>query len=149
MTTTGLDVFDSTLQKTNVWLNDVAGQLNLDDRHQAYVVLRAVLHALRDRLTVEEAVQLAAQLPMLVRGCYYEGWTPTGKPLKWHMRQFLAAIGSSHPLCEELDPERVARAVFTVLDTRISKGEIDDVKHILPKQLQALWPVRRGMLRSA
>jgi uncharacterized protein (DUF2267 family) len=140
MTTTGLDTFDSTLQKTNLWLNDVASRLSLDNRHQAYLVLRAVLHALRDRLTVEEAAQLGAQLPMLVRGFYYEGWTPTGKPLKWHMPQFLTAICDSYALCGELDPERVARAVFKVLATRVSEGEIDDVKHVLPKELRGLWP---------
>jgi uncharacterized protein (DUF2267 family) len=33
-----------------------------------------MLHALRDRLPPEIAVHLSAQLPMLVRGIYYEGW---------------------------------------------------------------------------
>ena len=140
MTTTGLEAFDSTLQKTHMWLNDVASALSLENRHQAYLVLRAVLQALRDRLSVEEAAQLGAQLPMLLRGIYYEGWTPNGKPLKWHLAQFLAAICDSYPLCEDLDPERVARAVFKVIASRISEGEIDDVKHVLPKELSGLWP---------
>jgi len=69
----------------------------------------------------------------------YEGWTPTGKPLKWHMPQFLAAICDRSALCGELDPERGARAVFKVLATRVSQGESDDVKHVLPKELRALW----------
>src|SRR5262245_18543638 len=93
MSATGLDVFDRTLQKTNGWLHDLMQILDWTDRHKAYVALRATLHALRDRLTVEEVAQLGAQLPMLIRGFYYEGWNPTGKPLRVrHAEQFLALI---------------------------------------------------------
>jgi uncharacterized protein (DUF2267 family) len=145
MSTMGLEVFDSTLQKTAAWLNEVGAELSLDDRHQAYQALRAVLHALRDRLTVEEVTQLGAQLPMLIRGFYYEGWTLSGKPIKWHKGAFLAHVTKDFPLAGELDAERVVRAVFSVLAHRVSAGEIDDVKHVLPKELRALWPeVRKG-----
>jgi len=140
MSTAGLDVFDTTLQKTNIWLNDIAKELGLADRRQAYAALRAALHALRDRLTVEETVQLGAQLPMLIRGMYYEGWRPRGKPLKQHKPEFLSAIRHGCALCDEIDPERVVRAVFKVMAARVSAGEIDDVKHILPAALRALWP---------
>ena len=77
---TAHNVFDTTTQKTQVWLNDLMSQLDWEDKPQkAYMALRTVLHALRDRLMVEEAVQLGAQLPMLIRGFYYDGWTPQGK----------------------------------------------------------------------
>ncbi len=72
--TTGLAVFDTTVQETNLWLKGIMEGLHTDDRHLAYLALRATLHALRDRLGPENAVHLAAQLPMLVRGLYYEGW---------------------------------------------------------------------------
>ena len=75
MSSTGLEVFDETVHKTNIWLKEIAQVLG-PDRHRAYNALRAVLHCLRDRLTVDEAAQLGDQLPMLVRGIYYEAWHP-------------------------------------------------------------------------
>jgi len=139
----GLDSFDSTVHKTHEWLQDLMLELGWSDRHAAYLALRATLQALRDRLSIEEAVQLGAQLPMLVRGFYYEGWTPGGKPLRIHKDEFLDLIrGSFRATPDRLDPERVARAVFKLLSRRVSAGEIEDVKNSLPKELRELWPDR-------
>ena len=80
MSTTGLKTFDSTVQLTNAWLNELAEDQGGRDHSRAYQALRAVLQALRDRLTVEEVAALGAQLPLLVRGFYYEGWHPSGIP---------------------------------------------------------------------
>jgi uncharacterized protein (DUF2267 family) len=139
MSQTGLPVFDSTLHATNTWLNDVASELRWADKHQAYRALRAVLHALRDRLSVEQAAALAAQLPLLVRGIYYEGWHPAGKPLKERTKaEFLAPI---HDGLRNLavDAESVARAVFRVLARHVSRGEVDKVKATLPADIRSLW----------
>src|SRR5260370_882976 len=68
MSTTGLEVFDRAVHKTNIWLKDFMEMLDYADRHEAYLALRATLHALRERLTIDEVAQFAAQLPMLVRG---------------------------------------------------------------------------------
>jgi uncharacterized protein (DUF2267 family) len=141
MSATGLETFDTTLHKTNRWLKELMQELGLDERRKAYVALRATLHALRDRLTVEEVAQLGAQLPMLIRGFYYEGWDPTGKPVKErHREQFLARIRQQFRGDERLDPEAVARAVFKLLAARVSEGEIEDVKHVMPAEIRALWP---------
>ena len=96
---------------------------------------------LRDRLTVEEAVDLGAQLPMLIRGFYYEGWKPSDKPLKeQHKEEFLAHIQHAFRNDERMDPERITRGVFRVLARHVSAGEITDIKHILPAELRELWP---------
>jgi uncharacterized protein (DUF2267 family) len=144
MSMTGLDVFDRTIHKTNTWLKDLMEIMGWDSRHGAYSALRATLHALRDRMPAVEVAQLGAQLPMLVRGFYYEGWSPTGKPIKErHEEHFLAWIAQelrSNDFADPIDAERIARGVFQVLSMRVSGGEIEDVKHLLPKELRHLWP---------
>lgn len=142
MNGTGLDVFDTTIQKTHVWLNDLMSELEWEGEPRlAYLGLRTVLHALRDRLTIEEAVQLGAQLPMLIRGFYYDGWKLTRKPVKErHKEEFLGHVKKAFKDDVTIDPERVARAVFKVLARRTSAGEIQDVKHLLPKGVRELWP---------
>jgi uncharacterized protein (DUF2267 family) len=139
---TSHEVFDTTMQKTQVWLNDVMQELDWEDQpHKAYLALRTVLHALRDRLTVEEAMQLGAQLPMLVRGFYYEGWTLKDKPHKErHKEQFLDHVREAFRDDVTVNPQQVVRAVFRVLQRHTSPGEIDDVKHVMPRSLQELWP---------
>lgn len=136
-----LSVFDTTLEKTNLWIRDVMIELGWEDRHQAYLALRGVLHALRDRLQSDEAVQLGAQLPMLVRGFYYEGWRPSVTPKKErHLGQFLEHVAEAFPRGMEVDGERVTRAVFAVLARRISEGEIEDVRGMMPEEVRELWP---------
>ena len=111
------------------------------DHSPACVGLRATLHALRDRLTPEEAVQFGAQLPMPIRGLYYEDWTPTGQPDKIrHKAVFLAPIRDYFRNDWHVEPEEIARAVCKVLATHVSAGEIDDIKQLLPQELKELWP---------
>ena len=141
MSQTGLRAFESTLQTTNVWLNDILDQLGWQDQQRAYHALRAVLHALRDRLPVDQAAALAAQLPMLVRGFYYEGWHPHGKPVRErHKADFLAHIAAAYPNSFDVEIEEVTRAVFHVLSKHVSSGEIESVKRSLPTEIRSLWP---------
>lgn len=141
MNQTSLAPFDSTLQTTNVWLHEVLEQLGWHERHRAYHALKAVLHALRDQLSVDQAVALAAQFPMLVRGFYYEGWKPHEKPFKERNKEtFVATIAAANQEERHVDPTRLARAVFHVLSKHVSPGEIESVKHDLPTDLRSLWP---------
>lgn len=140
MSATGLEVFDTTLQKTNAWLNEIMQQLGSDDRHEAYLALRATLHALRDRMNADTAAQLGAQFPMLIRGLYYEGWNPARTPKKARRKlSFLLEI--QRQLSVGAEPERMARAVFSVLEMHVSPGEIDDVRHVLNAEIRELWPI--------
>ncbi len=137
--TTGLSTIDQSLNTTMEWLRDLQEEMGFDDEQRAFRVMRAVLHALRDRLTVEETANFAAQLPMLLQGVYYHGWTPRGKPEKIRSRaDFLDRVAQN--LMREHDPEDAARAVFKVLERRMHDGEIEDIKRILPEAIRELWP---------
>jgi len=140
--TTGLDTFDKTVQESNLWLKDVMERLNTYDRHHAYSTMRAVLHALRDRIGPENAAHLGAQLPMLLRGLFYEGWDPTGKPTKErHESAFLAHIARELPRAAGPgEIEQGTLAVLDVLSKHIDRGTAVKLVAILPLDLRRFWP---------
>lgn len=135
-----LKVFEHTIEITHTWLNDLVERLAWRDRQRTYRALRAVLHALRDRLSVDDASHLAAQLPMLVRGFYYEGYHPSGKPLLERKRsEFLAHVKCEFP-DESFDIETVTRAVLQVVTKHVTPGEVEKIKASLPEEIRSLWP---------
>lgn len=140
MSQTGLPAFDTTLHTTNSWLKEVMEEMWWDDREKAYHALREVLQALRDRLPVSTVAALGAQLPLLLRGSFYEGWHPADKPLKVHQEQFLANLADALRDHYPADSKVVAKAVFKVLGRHVSAGEIENVKRALPHDLRSLWP---------
>jgi uncharacterized protein (DUF2267 family) len=140
MSTAGVEVFDSTLQKTSQWLDDLMADMDWQDRQQAYSTLRAVLHVLRDRLTAEEAADLGAQLPMLIRGFYYDGWRPADKPLKYRRKEeFLDQVNEKYQRLQGAELERAVNTVFKILSKYVTEGEIEDIKSQLPPEVRALW----------
>jgi uncharacterized protein (DUF2267 family) len=125
------------VQKANVWINEMAGEMGTQDEDRAYRVMRAYLHALRDRLTVEETAQLGAQLPELIRGIYYEGWDPTSTPVKYRkLPEFVARMENETPFNDAKDISQAINAASTVLRRHVTEGEIDDIRSTLPKDLQ-------------
>jgi uncharacterized protein (DUF2267 family) len=129
-----VEAFDTTLEKTYQWLNELANELGTGNRHHAYDVLRAFLHALRDRLPVESAVKLGAQLPMLVRGFYYEGWDPTHKPDKLHREGFLEHVRREANL-DPAEVEAAVRAASKTLQRHVTEGELAKSLGILPNDI--------------
>lgn len=138
MSEQGLEVIESTTQKTHEWIGHVASAAHVEKR-DAYKALRAVLHTLRDRLPLETAVHFAAQLPILLRGVYYDGWDPNRVPVKMSRDEFLEMIQARIVSEGFMEPVRITQSVLGVLGTFISRGEMEKVKHCLPKDLQLLW----------
>lgn len=140
MTRTTISSFSQAAQQAQHWVNEVARELNWDVP-RAYRLLRAVLHALRDWLPPEEMSDLAAQLPALIRGIFFEGWRPlNGLGHERRKGDFIIAVRREFGFEAEVDFDRAIGAVFHLLDRHISAGEIDQVRNSMRKALRQLWP---------
>jgi uncharacterized protein (DUF2267 family) len=139
MATGTVDAIERSAQKANEWVNDVARELGTEDEAYAWRVLRAYLQVLRDRLTLDEAAQLAAQLPHLLRGVFYEGFDPGHQPEKIRDREtFLARLADRANLGDPSEAARAAATATRVLRQHVSPGEIDDVLAQLPAEIREL-----------
>ena len=141
MSPTGITTLDSAGSTVNVWLNELEQTSQLVERQHAYRLLRATLHALRDWLNVDEAADLGAQLPILIRGIYYEGWNPSSTPK--HPRtldDFIDSIQEAFKADPLPNPELAVRAVFRLLNHHISAGQVAQMRNALQKPLRDLWP---------
>lgn len=134
-------LFDKTVQKSQTWLQEVQKGLATADENRAYLALRTVLHSLRNHLQLNEAIQLGAELPMLIRGLYFEGWDPHSRPERErNTKEFFKYFRHYFINESEEELENILGAVLRVLEHRISKGEVKDIKQNLPKHILHLWP---------
>jgi uncharacterized protein (DUF2267 family) len=140
MSTTGLDVLDHSLHTTHIWLGEIMAELG-PDRQVAYHALRAVLHALRDRLPLELAAHLGAQLPLIVRGIYYDAWHPVPETSRErHREAFLAHVAAGLHGIRPLDTELVTHTVLGTIGRHVAAGQAEKVRQALPGEIRALWP---------
>jgi uncharacterized protein (DUF2267 family) len=139
MSAQGLEVIDSTVQKTHRWIHQVAEVTHLSEA-EAFKSLRAVLHTLRDRLPVDVAAGFASELPMLIRGMFFEGWRPAEVPKKFSREEFLERVREQIITERVIDPVRITSEVLSVISSEVGAPEAEKIRQILPKDIQALWP---------
>ena len=141
MSATGLDVFDKTLQTTHIWLNEITEAIG-PDKQVAWHVLGAVLRTLRDRVPLQVAVHLGAELPLLVRGTYYDQWRASDHPERYRtLDEFLGRVAEQLRATRPVNPADATRAVFGVLNRHVPEGQLRKVREALPEDMRALWSV--------
>ena len=140
MSAQGLEVIDHTVHLTHEWINELRERLDWDSSRDALRLLRVTLVRIRDHLGHEEMAQLSAQMPLLIRGMYYEGWRPAHTPVRDRSADhFVAAIEELVGDILDWRGRRDIVSVFRLLDNRISEGEIREVKVGLPQPIRDLW----------
>jgi len=143
MSATGLDVFDTTIEKTNIILKDIENELDWGGRrNQSYLALRTILHAIRDRLPLNEAVHLGSQLPLLLKGVYYDGWRPEDKPIKMHRDEFLLYIGNEFKFDTRVGLEEITKIVFNKLINHLDPAEANKILTSMPNDLADLLCIK-------
>ncbi|TIS96424.1 MAG: DUF2267 domain-containing protein [Mesorhizobium sp.] len=145
MSATGLEVFDKTLQTTHIWLDEIMADHG-PDRRVAWHMLGAVLRTLRDWLQIELAANLGAELPLLIRGAYYDRYRPHHLPTNNRsLEEFLQRVAEEMKSTRPVNPEDATRSVFKVLAKHVDLGQSAKVRDALPKHIQALWPESVGV----
>lgn len=138
MSATGLDVLDKSVQTTNIWLDELMAEIG-PDRQVAWKVLSTVLHKLRDRLTVELSAHLGAQLPLVIRGVYYDQYEPEKQPWDCDLEEFVAEVSEWLSDTRPVDPRLAVQAVFALLSRHVDRGQIAKVQDALPRRLHSFW----------
>ena len=136
-----LSVFDNAVADAHLWVNEVAGELELDEPRVALQVLRTVLHGLRDRMPNGVTAHLSAQLPLLIRGMFFENWQFREHPV--HDRDLTGLFASVEGVLDEygatVSAQDAVQAVCDVLGAHVSLGEWRKIGKILPKELARFW----------
>jgi|SRR6185312_7787385 len=139
MSSLGLEVFDRTFQTTNIWLDEIMDDIG-PDRQIAWKVLSTVLHKLRDMLQPELAAHLGAQLPLLVRGVYYDLYEPAKQPASLRTREdFVSEVEKWLSDVRPIDPVLAIETIFGVLSRHLSAGQVAKVREALPSSTRSLW----------
>lgn len=141
MSRTGVDSLDRSIDKTNAWLADVAASFGTEDRRLAYRVTRSWLHTLRDRLPVPIAAHIAAQLPELLRGVFYEGWNPSKVPIKYGKDEYIARFAKDAQIHHSEVP-RAGRLVTSAFGKHLSPGAMNEALGALPADIRKLVAAR-------
>jgi uncharacterized protein (DUF2267 family) len=140
MATTGLEVFDRTLHTTNLWLDEINAEIG-PDRHLAWHVLGAVLRSIRDEMQVEQSAHFAAQLPLLIRGAYFDQYRPATQPAEHRSHDdFIARIQHEMDGARPVNVQQAAAAVMRTLNRHVTEGQVKKVRDALPKGVRAMWP---------
>ncbi|HET8575193.1 MAG TPA: DUF2267 domain-containing protein [Candidatus Paceibacterota bacterium] len=130
-----LQVFQTTLQKTHEMVKAVNDRFSWEDEHKAYLALRSILQTLRDRLTIENAASLGAQLPMLVRGFYFEGWKPQSAPIKMNRAEFVGEVERVLEPPFDESTEDIIKGVLAIVESYTDPAEMRKIKKTLPKDI--------------
>ncbi|HET8725975.1 MAG TPA: DUF2267 domain-containing protein [Alphaproteobacteria bacterium] len=139
MSATGVEAFDKTLRITNTWLGEIMSEEG-PDRQRAWHVLGSVLRTVRDRLPADLGAHLGAQLPLLVRGAYYDRYEPSKLPSRARtLDDFIAPLSDDLGPTLDIDPVEALRTVFQVLSHYLDPGEVRKVRLALPEEVRALW----------
>lgn len=135
----GIVPIDSSLQRTMEWLKEIQEEFKWPDMDRVYDATKAVLLATRDRLTVDEAHQFAAQIPMVMKGMFFDRYDPTDKPLLIRDKDKFLEHVRNHFGDNPLDSEAAVRTVAKVLRKKISPGQYEDVVGSMPKDIKGLY----------
>ncbi|MFW5688518.1 MAG: DUF2267 domain-containing protein [Spirochaetota bacterium] len=141
----GLD-FNQYAQDGNEFMHRLARELGHPDREdQAAILLRAVLHALRDRISMQENLHVVSQLPMFLKGVYVDQWSyseeldrlKTADEFARRVEENQEQLGEQRFDWNASTQELITKVLASV-EEYLTEGEVKDIKSELPDEIAAL-----------
>ena len=131
------------VEELNLFLKNVAQELgNPGDTDHAGRVTVAVLHTLREKISVEESMHFISQLPMILKGIYVDGWGISRERNNADtLDEFLDDIRQYNPGFAGRDfgnnqqARENVKAVLRVMQNYVSEGEMNHIREQLPKPI--------------
>lgn len=143
---TSIPILEKNIHQTMDWIYAIEAENAWeDDNHKrTFAVLRIVLQELRDLLPIENAIHLSAQLPLIIRGLFFENWSTHSEQLKLRRKEdFLISVAASLCSYPDLDIEAAVRSVLKTLRRKISEGEIEKLIVVIPTHIRELFVYRK------
>lgn len=139
--------FQKYAQEGQSFVNELARELgHPEEIARTGIVLRAVLHTLRERITISESFHLLSQLPMFLKGIYADNWKFSEKPMDISTKEeFIAEVERHQQQYGEREfswskpTEEIIRIVFSSLGRYISDGEYEDVIAQMPENIKEIF----------
>jgi len=134
------DIFLKSLEEAHSWLNDTCFYAELQEKFQGLLILRVVLHELRDHLTLSASSKLSAQLPLLIRGLYFENWDIRHGLLEENQHYFfIDSITEKLKKYISIEGEKASVAVFKVLAKHTALERSYKLEKFFPPGIFSVW----------
>lgn len=128
------------IQILHVWLKEISHVAGWNNASWSLAALRAVLQELRDHLSLKNLAQLSAQLPMIIRGLFFENWGPSYTPKGAYEHYFfLNQVQKRLNNYPSIEGKVAINAVLKTLASHISHGEKEKIRKILPESIEVWW----------
>jgi uncharacterized protein (DUF2267 family) len=133
--------FEEYASEGNRIINKIARDLKTG-RNRAARISRGVLHAIRDRLPPDDAIQFAQGLPMALKGIFIDRYDVSKTPVVIRSREgFIEFVRSkAGPLAAVDFPTsqsviNALQSVFFVLERNMSYGQVQQIKKLMNIEL--------------
>jgi uncharacterized protein (DUF2267 family) len=139
--------FNKYAQEGNQFLNHLANKLgHPKEKSQTAIILKAVLHTLRDRLTISESLDLIAQLPMFLKAVYVDNWKYMERPnklktiedFKEEVKKQQEQLGENQFDWKMPTRDIIKNVLGVISENYLSEGEMKDVMAQLPEEMEGV-----------
>ncbi|MFO8130494.1 MAG: DUF2267 domain-containing protein [Bacteroidales bacterium] len=138
--------FNKYAEEGNKFLNKLAEELGYpEEKERTGIIMKAVLHTLRDRLTISESMDLLAQFPMFLKAVYVDEWKYLEKPIKIKTQEafedyvkMLQKRYGEEQFDWEISTEDIVKTQIALLTKYISRGEMQDIIAQMPEDIKPL-----------